>query len=380
MSRVKGKKRASPDLNRLAYTDALRHSPDGFIVFDTENVILSYNLGAEKIFGYTKEEAVGRPFTFLIPPEILEKGELERLQRQVDRHGRLGPCCVKRLHKNGARIKLELTRSILRDGEGRLIGYEALFRDITRDLEFEREIRLSEKFAAVGQLVSGLAHELGTPLNIINGHAELILSDLSPDHPYTESLQTIISASHRMTALMKSLLRYVSQKEPREEPVNVNDMTRDLLNFLRIQIRKQKIRESIELDEQIPPIMGEKSQIEEMLLNILINAIQAQKSGGVIDVKSSLRSEDGWQYIALSIRDAGEGIPSEVLPRIFEPFFTTKEVGKGTGLGLYITHNLVQQYKGHINVESAPKKGTTVTILLPVGPEQINPREEKECP
>jgi PAS domain S-box-containing protein len=360
----------------MSYGDLLRNSPDGLIVFDTRNVIRTFNRGAEEIFGYKAEEVIGKPFYFLIPPESLDRGEVEQLQEMVDKHGRLERCCVTRLHKDGTRLKLELTRSPILDKQGRIIGYESVFRDITQSVEFEKDLRISEKLSAVSTLVSGLAHELGTPLNIIHGHAELLLSELPQDSPLEESLRTVLSACHRMTALLKSLLQFISQKDGETAPVDIKSLIHDLLNFLRIQFRKQNIETFVEIEDDLPVILGDRTQVEEIFLNVMMNSIQAMENGGILRIKTFLRSEDGWDYLFSNIQDTGSGIPPDTIQRIFEPFFTTKGVGKGTGLGLYITHNLIQKYKGRIRMESTPGVGTTVTIILPVGPTRLKTKEE----
>jgi len=374
--REKTRKRSSLNLDKMSYRDLLKNSPDGLVVFDTRNVIRAFNRGAEEIFGYKAEDVIGKTFDFLIPPELLERGEVEQLQEMVDKYGRLERCCVTRLHKDGTRLKLELTRSPIMDKRGKIIGYEAVFRDITQSVEFEKDLRISEKLSAVSTLVSGLAHELGTPLNIIHGHAELLLSELPPESPFEESLRTVLSACHRMTALLKSLLQFISQKDGEFTPVDIKSLIHDLLNFLRIQLKKQKIETSMEIGDDLPAFLGDETQVEEIFLNVMMNSIQAMENGGILRIKTFLRSEDGWDYLFSDIQDSGSGIPPETIPHIFEPFFTTKAVGKGTGLGLYITHNLVQKYKGRIRMESTPGLGTTVTIILPMGPTKIKTKEE----
>jgi PAS domain S-box-containing protein len=364
------------DLDSLSYQDLLKNSSDGLIVFDTNDFIHAFNKGAEEIFGYKAEEVIGRRYYFLIPRDLLEKGEVQRLQDMVCLNGRLERCCVTRLHKNGTRIKLELTRSPILDGKGSVIGYESVFRDITQSIEFEKEILLSEKLSAVGALVSGMAHELGTSLNIIQGNADLILTELPYDSPFAGSLKTIIQACDRMTALMKTLLLDVTHKEVEIIPLDIREVIQDLLNFLRIQIKKQNITTLLEMQEDLPLFLGDRTQIEEIFLNVMMNSIQAMPEGGELVIKSSAQSENGWDCMLMEIKDNGVGIPLEILSRIFEPFFTTKEVGKGTGLGLYITHNLVRRYKGRIRVESAPGCGCTVSILLPLGPYAIMQKED----
>lgn len=368
--------RSSLDLGRLSYQDLLKNSPDGLIVFDTNDIIHAFNKGAVEIFGYKADEVIERPFYFLIPKDLLDKGEVRRLQEMVDLNGRLERCCVTRLHKNGTRVKLELTRSPILDEKESVIGYESVFRDITQSIEFEKELLLSEKLSAVGALASGMAHELGTSLNIIQGHADLILTEIPKDSPFAGSLKTIIQACDRMTALMKTLLLDVTHKEFEITPLDIREVIQYLLNFLRIQTKKQNITTIFEMREKLPLFSGDRIQIEEIFLNVMMNGIQAMPDGGELSIKLSTQSENGWKYVLTEIKDNGVGIPLEILSRIFEPFFTTKEVGKGTGLGLYITHNLVRRYRGRIKLESAPGCGCTVSILLPIGPDVIIQKEE----
>ena len=287
----------------------------------------------------------------------------------MEKNGRLERCCVTRLAKGGKKLRLELTRCPVVAENGDPIGHTSIFRDLTSSLEFEDNIRLTEKLEAVGKLVQGLAHELGTPINIIQGHAELIREDVSPEDSQHESINTILAACNRMTAIMKSLLQFVTRKETEKQKLDVNLLLEDLMNFLRIQFRKQGIRIQKELDRGVPRLLVNKTEMEEIFLNIFMNCVHAMPDGGILTIKTSIVNIDGWDYNSIEIQDTGFGIHAENLARIFEPFYTSREVGKGTGLGLYITHNLVQKYRGRINIESSPDEGTTVRILFPLGPE-----------
>ncbi len=361
-------------LEELSLKPLLDGSPDGIVIFDEDNIIRSFSKSAEKIFGYEASEVIGTPISILIPEDVLRQGELERLQALVEKNGCLDRQCVTRLHKNGARIKLELTRTPVYDEEGHMVGQISLFRDVTRSAELEMEIRLAEKLAAVNKLVSGLAHELGTPLNIIHGHAELILGDLSLEHPHADSLAVILSSCHRMTALMKSLLQSVSQKEVERNSMDINKLLEELINFLRIQLRKQNIDTRFQSVPDLPPVVANKTHVEEIFLNIFMNSIQAMPGGGTLHVSCAPLIREQANCVRVEVRDTGCGIDPDTLQRVFEPFFTTKEVGKGTGLGLYITHSLVQRCKGRIWLESIPGAGTKVTVLLPAAEDkQHNP-------
>jgi PAS domain S-box-containing protein len=358
------------DLERevLCFKNLFLNSPDGLVIFDNNDIIRAFNRGSEEIFGYKSSGITGLSWHLLIPDDLRENGEVDRLRSLVEGDRCIDRCFVTRKHKKGHSIKLELTRTVLKNKNGDCIGYMEIFRDLTLTIAFEHEIRLSEKLAALGTLVSGLAHELGTPLNVIMGHAELIMSDLEADSSHNESLETILSACNRMTAIMKSLLQFVSQREPDNHPVDIKDVLEDLMNFLRIQFRKQGIETRLDIPDKLPPISGDRTQIEEIFLNVIMNGIHSMAFGGKLLVKVYFSKEGGWDYIVTEIVDDGCGIPADSLNRIFDPFFTTREVGKGTGLGLYITHSLIQRNKGSISIESTVDEGTSVRIMLPVGP------------
>lgn len=348
----------------------LNDSPDGLVIFDTNNIILEWNKGASEIFGYTRDEVIGRKFDFLIPANLKKSSELTDMQKTLNEVGYIKNHVTERLRKDGKRITVEITRTPIKNKHGKIISYSALVRDKSEFTELNKLLLQTEKLAALGQLISGFAHEIGTPLNVIVGNAELMLMELDTNDSKKVYLQKIIATAERVSDLIKRLLQFSSPKFNMNDDVDVNRIIEDLYIFLRKQLEKNNIKVQLTLSRNLPFIYGDGFQLEEIFLNIMINAWHAMPNGGILSIKTSVTNEKNKSFVDIRFGDTGIGIPEDILPRIFEPFFTTKDIKKGTGLGLYVAHNLVQIHNGMIRVKSKPGKGTIFHILLPVSEKQ----------
>lgn len=236
-------------------------------------------------------------------------------------------------------------------------------------LELERSLRRSEKLATIGQLASGLAHEIGTPLNIIGGRAELIRRRLG-DESAKKNLDIIVQQAERITKIIQQLLGFVRKKRPEQRILKINNLLETTLDFLDPQIQKQRVRVRKELQDNLPSVVGDSDQLQQVFLNLFLNGIQAMPDGGGLHISASSRwieregLEDAQrQYVEVCVRDAGRGMESEVVENLFNPFFTTKE--KGTGLGLMVSQGIVQDHEGWIDVESEVGKGSVFKVYLP---------------
>lgn len=267
----------------------------------------------------------------------------------------------------------------LREAPGRTAGAVLVLVDITEHLALEEQVQRSEKLAAVGQLAAGVAHEIGTPLNVISGSAEyLLMGDVGSGTPAPE-LRTIISEVDRIAGLVKQLLAFARHEPPRQQAVDLRPVIEEILVLLRRQLEKQGIEVVVELDPTLPAVAGDPHQLQQVVLNLLMNAWQAMPAGGRLDLVVRDLSADPAQkdagahpgWVELSIRDTGCGIAAHHLARIFDPFFTTKEVGQGTGLGLAIAQRIVEDHGGQIAVSSQPGVGTVMAVRLPVSREQV---------
>jgi two-component system NtrC family sensor kinase len=219
----------------------------------------------------------------------------------------------------------------------------------------------TEKLAAIGKLAAGVAHEINNPLTGILTNSSLLLSDLPAGDPRREDLQIIVDETLRCRKIVKGLLDFARQTKPLKQAVDLNGVVEDVLNLVRNQASFRNITIETELDRKLPPVMADRDQMRQVVLNTVLNAAEAMPNGGEIQVAS--RVDCPTNSVELSIRDTGPGIPDEIKGKLFEPFFTTKK--SGTGLGLAIAYGIMERHKGTITVDSAPGRGTTIIVRVP---------------
>ncbi|MCI0545911.1 MAG: ATP-binding protein [Candidatus Rokubacteria bacterium] len=234
-----------------------------------------------------------------------------------------------------------------------------------RTRELERQLRQSETLAVAGKLTSGIAHEVGTPLNIISGRAEIMLRALPGDHPGRPDLEVIVAQIDRISGIIRSLLDTVRLQKPSIHRVEVPGVLERLLPLLDHVARRRGIVIETQLPPALPDIAADPSQLQQVLINLLMNALQATPRGGRITVEGRVHAHDGRRGLAITVTDTGSGIRAEVLPRIFEPFYTTKPPGEGTGLGLAICRDIVREHGGTLAAHSRDGRGSTFTMWLP---------------
>jgi signal transduction histidine kinase len=244
-----------------------------------------------------------------------------------------------------------------------VVGAIELSRDITGDIRMQRIMAQQDKLASIGRLSAGVAHEINNPLTTILTTAMLIQEDLAPDDPTYEELETITKETLRCRKIVTSLLEFARQKKPAKRINDLNDAIGESLLLTQKQAAFNDVQVESRLASDLPPFSFDKGQIEQVLINLVINALEATPGGGKITVSSALLSGTGEAEI--TVTDTGEGIAEENVERLFDPFYTTKETG--TGLGLAISHGIVEQHGGRLTVVSTPGKGSTFTIRLPLG-------------
>jgi len=256
---------------------------------------------------------------------------------------------------------------------GRSSGFDMIdeaFNNMARSLK-DRDDRLqkafqritsTERLASLGQMAAGVAHEINNPLGGILLYSNLVLEEMPPGHTSYKNMEKIIYQTERCKKIVQNLLDFARTPSGDREPLSVNKVILTTLNLVKDQSIFHGIEVKTELAEDLPPVMGDISRLEEVFLNLLINAVDAMEGQGKITITSRLSSSG---MVKVTISDTGKGIDKSYLPHIFEPFFTTKEPGQGTGLGLSITYGIVQKHGGMIDVQSEPGRGTTFTVTLP---------------
>ncbi len=252
------------------------------------------------------------------------------------------------------------------DGMGQATGYIVVVRDITDRKKLEKQIFQSEKMSAIGQLAAGIAHEINNPLGIILGFAQSIKADVPGDSPLATGLNFIEKETLRCKELVQNLLVFSrSSQLDRKENVNIHDTVEEALTLITAQSRVKNIELIKDLKDTLSPIIANKNQIQQVIINLCNNAMDAMTDKGTLTVRTNVVQDKGTPWITIDVSDTGTGIPPNIQSKIFDPFFTTKETGKGTGLGLSLVFEIVQKHQGKIELKSEMGKGTTFTVFLP---------------
>jgi len=351
--------------SELRYRTLFEGASDSIFLIDAHSGhIIDANPQAERLTGYPRQELIGRLVTDLTPPR--HPDIFQTALEQIDESEEIVVEEAQVLRKDGQTVPVEaMARIIVLDEKP---VYLATVRDIARRKELEQQLLQVEKLSALGQLVSGVAHELNNPLTSIMGYAQLALE--SDQDPQTRSdLERILEEADRSARIVKNLLTFARQHRPEKRLVSVNQVIESVLNLRAYQLRVDNIVVTTDLDEHLPPILLDSYQIQQVLFNIITNAHQAMVShrgAGHLHVASQLARNGDVLWII--IRDDGPGIAPEIINHIFDPFFTTKDVGEGTGLGLSICFGIMKEHGGDIWVESEVGQGSTFFLELPVRP------------
>jgi PAS domain S-box-containing protein len=352
--RVEEALRQSEALNRSIVETAI----DGIITTDEQGVIESFNPAAERIFGYRAKEVIGHNVTLLMPSPYCDEHHvyithyLQTGERKIIGIGRE----VAGQRRDGHIFPMDLAVGETYVGERRL--FTGIVRDITERKQAAQEMQRADRLALVGQLASGLAHEIGTPLNVISGNAELLRMDLKSQHQNTEILDAIVRQTDRITGLMQRLLTFARVQNNVMGPFALRDPLSHAMRLLEPRFRREGITFTLDLPDDLPLLWGAAHQVEQVFLNVLVNAWHAMPDGGTVTIAAH-QGDDAMVQVAF--HDTGVGMTAEVMAQAFEPFYSTKgEVG--TGLGLAICKQIIENHQGEMRLESAPGAGTTVTM------------------
>ncbi len=352
-------------------TSILRSSVDAILFVDDDNRVRVWNHGAEVIFGYKAAEMVGQTFHRLIPPELDADHELRRIQEETARQGSIRDYRAQRLTRDGRRIVVDISRTPVRSKEGELIGSTVIIRDVTEKTEWEQRIYHTEKLASIGNLAAGVAHEINNPLAVMLGFTDLLLERATPGSQDHEDLQAIAECGRNARKIVENLLGFARVTEGLEDTVDVFRCVHVVSGIVKNTLMTGKIDLINEVPEGLPRVCGDPREYQQVVFNLINNAVAAMRDQGGGRIRLSACAEPGW--VELSVADSGPGIPPAIRQRVFDPFFTTKRVGEGTGLGLSLCYGIVTKYGGRItftsrSAEEAPdgSTGTTFKVAMPV--------------
>ncbi len=359
-------------------SNIIQSSVDGIVVVDTSGNVLVFNEGAERILGYKAEEVIGHPEVFqqFYDPEIAR--EVMRRMRSSDYGppGKLSTSRINFIRKSGEKIPVNFSAAIIKEG-GREIGSVGIFSDLReherlrRELEeAQRQVLQAAKIASLGRLAAGVAHEINNPLAGILIYADMLMKQVDDNPALREDLQEIINQTLRCKEIVTRLLEFSRQSLGERALFDVNELIGQSAKLLRYQALFHDIELVLDLQSDLPQMLGDPGEIQQIFTNLMLNAADAMEGKGSLTISSLYNQQS--EQIVLKFADTGPGILQEDFDKIFEPFFTTKLPGEGTGLGLSVVYGVIQRHGGTIEVESPQEGGAVFVIKLPLeAPEKV---------
>ena len=382
MARENAERRRAQEERARLYA-AIEQAAEYVLTTDIEGRITYVNPAFEKITGYTRDEAIGRR------PSLLQSGRHDKAF-----YGRMWRTLTAGLvwrgqlvnrRKDGSLYSEEATISPVKAEDGRIVSYVAVKRDVTEAVELEERLRHAQKMEAVGRLAGGVAHDFNNILTTITGYADLLLTGLGEEDPRAAEVREILAAARRATGLTRQLLTFSRKQVISPRRVSLNAVVENIHAMLRPLIGED-IQLVYELEKDLWPVLADTGQIEQVILNLSVNARDAMPAGGTLTfhtcnlhraVAPPGLSASTTDFVVLTVRDTGIGMNEEVRSHLFEPFFTTKKPGAGTGLGLATVYGIVNMSHGNVEVSSEPSKGTEFRLYFPRVSGDVS-REESE--
>jgi len=326
----------------------------GILAADLEDRVESWNSQVEKLTGILRQDAVGRKLRELLPEDLCDQLEVSRDDAGVQN--------IYQYMMRDHQATLNIAAAPLISREGERIGRLIILDDVTDRAELERRLMQADKLSSIGLLAAGVAHEVNTPLAVISTYAQMLAKQISGDEQKAPLLEKIARQTFRASEIVNSLLNF-SRTSPTEfVPLDLNKVLRETLTLVEHQFAKSSVKADLAFDENIPLIKGSPGKLQQVFLNLFLNARDAMESGGSLRIET-----ERWNgAVRVKVRDTGAGIAPENLARIFDPFFTTKGARKGTGLGLSVSYGIVREHGGNIEVQSQVGHGTQFVLTFPV--------------
>jgi PAS domain S-box-containing protein len=374
--------------SEIKYRTLFETSIDVVCISTPEGVLLDINPAGIELFGYPSRDEL---LSINIARDLhVNPLDWEVFKELMEEYGYVNALEVTLKKKDGQRMVISVSSNAVRDPENRIVAYRCILRDITNVKKLEQQLIQSQKLETVGKLTGGIAHDFNNILNVVLGNAHLARLPGCPQEKVQTHLAAIEKAANRAAGFVRQLLAYSSRQVLDLKPVFLNDVVTDFAKMIH-----RAIGENIEMrflsPEDLPAISADVSQLNQVLLNLVVNARDAMPGGGELTIetqrrdidelycKSNIDAKPG-QYVVLSVTDTGVGIAPEVSKRIFEPFFTTKPLGEGTGLGLSVVYGIVRQHGGFISLYSEPGKGTTLKVYFPVTERMVHEETIQDKP
>jgi two-component system, NtrC family, sensor kinase len=327
----------------------------GVLAVDLEGIVESWNTRMEQLFGVARQEAVGRQLSSLLP---------EELSREIAARGdgeQITGIYKQRLQHQGKPLTLNVSITPLVSKSGERIGRLLLFDDVTQRERMEEQMSQTEKLTSLGLLAAGVAHEVNTPLAVISNYIQMLAKQMPEGDPRQTIIEKIVKQTFRASEMVNNLLNFSRTGAGEAADVDVNRVVEETLSLVAHPLKSSQIQVVKQLGEFLPPIRGSANKLQQVFLNLFLNARDAMPSGGMLEIRTAAHNGS----VEIEIADTGGGIAREHIHRIFDPFFTTKANGRGTGLGLSVSYGIIKEHAGKIDVRSTPGKGTSFHVEFP---------------
>lgn len=372
---ITARKQAEEELKESEerFRSVAESATDAIMLSDSSGNILSWNHGAQAIFGYAPEDILGRPVTMLMPERDRDACShgFKRVAATGERRLAGKPVELRGLKRDGSEFPLELSLASWNTGEGTF--FSAIVREITdrkraeAELQQQREaLYQSEKLASMGQLLAGVAHELNNPLTVVIGQTAL-LCEMAGEGPLGARAEKIAQAAERCARIVKNFLALARQRPSERQQVRINQVVQEAVELLAYPLRVDNVEVALDLATDLPLLWADPHQLHQVVVNLVTNAHQAMhETPPPRRITLATRFDPTRGQVSLEVADSGPGILPEIQPRLFEPFFTTKPAGQGTGLGLSLCQGIIESHNGTIRVASSPGQGAVFRIELPV--------------
>ena len=333
---------------------------DGLAVLNRDDRVVRWNRRLEELYGIRHEDAVDKRIGEIFDESFYDTLRAARRESPEGAAAYRVPLVTR--HESARRLLVNLATTPLRDSDGAIAGTILVLEDISSRVQLEEQLQISEKMASLGLLAAGVAHEVNTPLTGISSYTQMLLQGAEADDPKTKVLEKIERQTFRAAKIVNGLLNLARPAQVDSGPVDVNSVINDVLSLLEHQLRTSSIQVRKELAATGPVVLGIEYKLQQVFLNLFLNARDAMPKGGWLSIATRSGVSEG----TIEVADTGSGIPADYLSRIYDPFFTTKDIGKGTGLGLSITYGIVQEHGGTITCDSSVGQGTRFTLTLPL--------------
>jgi two-component system, NtrC family, sensor kinase len=327
----------------------------GVLAVDLQGTVDAWNSRMEQLIGVSRSDAVGRSFRELLPGELVQEIDTQGDEEQVT------GIYKQRLEYHGKAVVLNVSITPLVGKAGEKIGRLLLFDDVTQRERMEEQMSQTEKLTSLGLLAAGVAHEVNTPLAVISNYIQMLAKQMPEGDPRQSIIEKIVKQTFRASEIVNNLLNF-SRTGPSElADVDVNRVVEETLSLVAHPLKTSQIQLVKQLDDGLPRVRGSANKLQQVFLNLFLNARDAMPGGGMLEVRTT--SHNG--SVEIDVMDTGNGISREHIHKIFDPFFTTKPGGRGTGLGLSVSYGIIKEHAGKIDVRSTPGRGTSFHVEFP---------------